>query len=68
MEQASKLDRVVRRKEAMQILGIRETKFREMMGAGELPEPLRTSGGRIHGWLESEIIAWFEARKAERKK
>jgi hypothetical protein len=38
-----------------------------MIEAGEFPKPLRINDhGRILGWLESEVVAWQQQRRALR--
>lgn len=60
---------------AERILRLPEVKARTSMGRstiydamarGDFPQPMKL-GLRAVGWIESEVDAWVEARKAQRK-
>lgn len=54
-----KLSRVLDR------VGVGKTKFYEMVNNGEFPKPVKHSAGQR--WVESEVVAWQQARMAERE-
>jgi prophage regulatory protein len=60
---------------AERILRLQEVKARTTLGRstiydaiarGDFPQPMKL-GLRAVGWIEAEIDAWVEARKAQRK-
>jgi predicted DNA-binding transcriptional regulator AlpA len=61
------LDRILRRDELAAYVGVARSAIEEMIDNNEFPRPIRINdAGRILGWLESEIIAWQQRRKALR--
>ena len=61
------LRRVLREPEVLQASGYRKTQLDLLIQQGKFPRPFRLSeGGRARGWFEDEIIAFQEARRAER--
>lgn len=51
----------------MAIVGLRHAQFKELVAAGELPQPIKlTDGGRTVAWLEDELIKWRNERIAAR--
>lgn len=46
--------------------GLSRSTIYEAMARGDFPQPIKL-GLRAVGWAESEISAWLEARKAQRK-
>lgn len=45
--------------------GLSRSTIYQQMNAGTFPKPIRL-GPKAVGWLESEVLAWIEARTAER--
>jgi prophage regulatory protein len=56
-------ERLIRAEEVMRRLGLRRSKFFEMVSAGELPPPVTVSG-RVRAWVESEIDEYIASRIA----
>jgi prophage regulatory protein len=61
------LETTLRRPEVERATGLRRSSIYERMADGTFPKPIPL-GGRAVGWLQSEIVAWQEKRKAERDK
>jgi prophage regulatory protein len=59
------LDTALRRPQVERATGLHRSSIYERMAAGTFPKPIPL-GGRAVGWLQSEIAAWLEKRKAER--
>jgi prophage regulatory protein len=55
------LHRIVQSRDLPQYTGLAETRLKELIDAGEFPKPVKVSQRR-NAWLESEIIAWQQAR------
>ena len=47
------------------MIGLSRSTIYEQIQAGTFPKPIRL-GPKAVGWLESEVLAWIEARTAER--
>lgn len=61
------LRRVLRKPEVLAASGYRATQLDLLIEQGRFPRPFRLSeGGRALGWYEDEIIAFQQARIAER--
>ena len=61
------LRRVLRKPEVLAASGYRPTQLDLLIEQGKFPRPIRLSeGGRALGWYEDEIIAFQQARIAER--
>jgi len=61
------LSRVLRKRDLPAVVGVSRTAIEAMIEAGEFPKPIRINDhARILGWLESEIIAWQQQRRALR--
>ena len=60
-----RLQRVLRRPEVLAIRGDSTAALYDDMAGGRFPRPIRT-GKRSVAWLESEVLAWQQARIAER--
>lgn len=56
---------ILRRPEVQKRTGRSRSAIYAGMADGTFPLPIKL-GPRAVGWLESEIIAWMEARKAQR--
>ena len=64
---ADQLNRMYRLQELTQFVGLRRTMVSEMIKAGKFPKPVRLDpDGRAVAWLESDLIAWQNARIAAR--
>lgn len=61
----AKLDRIIRKEELPQYVGIQRTAIDDAILRGDLPPPIQL-GLRAVGWLESEIIAWQQQKMAAR--
>jgi prophage regulatory protein len=59
------LHRIIHQRDLPQYTGLAETRLKELVDSGEFPQPVKVSQRR-NGWLESEIIAWQQARIAAR--
>jgi prophage regulatory protein len=59
------LHRIIQARDLPQYTGLAETRLKELVNSGEFPQPVKVSQRR-NGWLESEIIAWQQARIAQR--
>lgn len=57
-------DRLLRDREASDMLGRSRAKFRAQVRAGELPQPVRD--GNMTFWRQSELLAVIEALAAAR--
>jgi prophage regulatory protein len=63
----SPLARIVRKPDLSKYVGLGRTVIAEMIAAGKFPKPIKVNdAGRILGWLEDEIIAWQQSRRALR--
>jgi predicted DNA-binding transcriptional regulator AlpA len=49
------------------LISISKATWLRCVARGEAPQPVRISAGTI-AWVESEVIAWIEARAAARGK
>ncbi|MBD9529843.1 AlpA family transcriptional regulator [Paracoccus sp. PAR01] len=56
--------KLISRGEVLHVLNIKNTLLYEMVKRGEFPAPLKI--GRRSAWLEREVLAWVNARAAER--
>lgn len=56
-------DRILRRKEVEQFIGLSRSSIYEAMAQGEFPKPIRI-GKRAVGWRQSTIDAWLAGRAA----
>lgn len=56
-------DRILRRKEVEQFIGLSRSSIYEAMAQGEFPKPIRI-GKRAVGWRRSTIDAWLAGRAA----
>jgi prophage regulatory protein len=62
------LETTLRRPDVERATGLTRSSIYERMATGTFPKPIRLGEGRAVGWLQSEIIAWQQKRKAERDK
>jgi prophage regulatory protein len=59
------LHKIIRLRELPDYVGLGRTQVEQLVAEGRFPKPVKLSTRRI-AWLESEIIAWQQARIAER--
>jgi len=62
---APRLQRVVRLADLTAYVGLRRTQIEVLISQGRFPKPVRI-GDRAMAWMESDLIAWQQARIAER--
>jgi len=61
------LVQIIRHHELSRYVGLKRTVIAEMIAKGEFPKPVKLNdAGRILGWIETEIVAWQQARIAIR--
>jgi prophage regulatory protein len=58
-----KLQRVVRKKDLPQFVGLQRTALDDLIARGEFPRPIRV-GARAIAWLADDLVAWQQARIA----
>ena len=63
----TQLHRFLRRRAVSDLTGLPESTLYALMSEGRFPKSFRL-GPRASAWLESEVIAWQEARLADRDK
>jgi prophage regulatory protein len=67
MTYPNRLNRMFRLRDLPQFVGLRRTQIGELIKSGEFPKPVPLSdGGRAVAWLETDLIAWQNARIAVR--
>jgi prophage regulatory protein len=59
------LPKILRRPAVEASTGLSRSTIYQHMQAGTFPKPIRL-GAKAVGWIESEILAWIEARTNER--
>lgn len=59
-------ERILRRPEVEARTGLSRSTIYAMMAEGTFPSPIKL-GLRAVGWSETELAAWLESRKAQRK-
>jgi predicted DNA-binding transcriptional regulator AlpA len=63
----ARLNRMYRRADLPQFVGLRRTQIDELIKVGEFPRPIPLSdSGRAIAWLEADLIVWQNARIARR--
>ena len=63
--QTTKPKGVAREAERYELTGVPTSTWYDLQNAGLAPKPIHL-GPRSVGWLIEELLAWVEARKAER--
>ena len=58
-------ERILKRPEVEARTALSRSTLYAMMAEGQFPKPVKL-GARAVGWVESEIAAWLESRKALR--
>jgi predicted DNA-binding transcriptional regulator AlpA len=62
-----RLQRMYRKAELPQFVGLRRTQIEELIKVGQFPKPVQLSDrGRAIAWLEADLLAWQNARIAAR--
>jgi predicted DNA-binding transcriptional regulator AlpA len=61
----NRLSRIIREKYVDAYCGLKRTQRAELIARGDFPAPIALST-RAKGYLETELIAWQQARCAER--
>lgn len=62
---APRLQKIVRLADLTSYVGLRRTQVESLISQGRFPKPIRISD-RAMGWMEGDLIAWQQARIAER--
>ena len=62
-----RLTRIIREKDVDTYCGLKRTQRAELIARGDFPAPIALST-RAKGYLESELVAWQQARCAKRDK
>jgi prophage regulatory protein len=65
--QTSKPKGIAREPQRYELTGVPTSTWYELQAKGLAPKPLPL-GPRSRGWLIEELLAWVEARRAERDK
>jgi prophage regulatory protein len=60
------VQQILRRAAVQRATGLGRSTLYERIAAGAFPKPIPLGGGKAVGWLESDILAWQQARIAER--
>ena len=56
--------RIIRKPRVTEITGLSPSTYRRLELAGEFPKRVKLSKAAV-GWIEADVLAWVEARKAE---
>ena len=59
---ADKAERILRRREVLDRVGISQSTLYAWMAAGEFPRPVAL-GSKLVGWRESDVTGWIESRE-----
>ena len=66
-QNATRLQRIVRRRDLYAFVGLRRTQLDQMIKRGEFPAAIKLrDGGRAVGWLEGEVVEWQRQRLSKR--
>ena len=57
---------ILRRNDVQRVTGLPRSTLYYLMSRSEFPKPIKITGGRAVGWLETEVLDWQEARIAQR--
>ena len=58
-------ERFLRRDAVEQATGLKRSTIYELVAKGEFPRPIKITGGRAVGWLESEVAAYQKTQIAK---
>lgn len=61
-ESPSGLDRVVRRAELLEVLGVSAASLYRWIADGHFPNPIKLGPNSV-GWRQSEVREWLESRE-----
>jgi len=59
-------DRILRKPEVLETVGLGNTALYELISDGEFPRPIQLSKRSV-GWLESEVQEWIKDQAAKRR-
>lgn len=60
-------ERIIRRTDLFDFVGLRRTVIDAMVAAGTFPAPIQLNdSGRAVGWIEREVLEWQRSRIADR--
>ena len=60
------IERILRIRDVISLTGLSRTQIYRLIARNEFPSQIKlTSGGKITGWLLSEILTWIDSRVAE---
>jgi len=59
---ADKAERILRRREVLDRVGVGQSTLYDWMKRGEFPRPVAL-GSKLVGWRESDVTAWIESRE-----
>ena len=65
--QTTKPKGIAREPQRYELTGVPTSTWYDLQNAGRAPKPIPL-GPRSRGWLIEELLAWVEARRAERDK
>ena len=63
MRDEPKLERFLRRREVVRLIGMSQSTMYAMMDRGEFPRGVKLTS-KLRGWRESDVLAWQQARLA----
>lgn len=66
MERFEGKERILRKPELLNMIGLSDPTIYRMEKAGKFPKRLRLGGNRC-GWLQSEVTDWLHGRAAGRE-
>ena len=67
MSEQQSLHKIIRAAKLPDFTGLQRTQIDALIQRGEFPKPVKLSERR-KGWLESEVVAWQQARIAARER
>jgi prophage regulatory protein len=59
---ADKADRILRRREVLDRVGVGQSTLYDWMNRGAFPRPVAL-GSKMVGWRDSDVTAWIERRE-----
>ena len=59
------MDRIIRKKELLKIVGLSDPTIWRMEWAGTFPKRIKLGGNSV-GWYESENTGWMDGKKKDR--
>lgn len=62
-----RLNKIIRKRDLPEFVGLQRTQIEQMVEAGEFPRPIHLNkSGRAIGWVEREVFEWQQSRLAAR--